>query len=82
VLLALLRPLLATRYPGLPSVYSGLDQLQALLDNERLPSGWWVPESALPASARQAIDAACGQALQELAPIAAITEPRNSLNAF
>ncbi len=82
VLLALLHPLLATRYPGLPAVYSGLDQLQALLDKERRPSGWWVPESALPVSARQAIDAACGQVLQELAPIAAITEPRNSLNAF
>jgi iron uptake system component EfeO len=82
VLLALLHPLLATRYPGLPSVYTGLDRLQALLEKERRPDGWWVPESALPASARQAIDAACGQVLQELAPIAAITEPRNTLNAF
>ena len=51
VLLALLHPLLATRYPGLPSVYSGLDQLQSLLEKERLPNGWWVPESALPVSA-------------------------------
>jgi hypothetical protein len=41
-----------------------------------------VPESALSVSARQAIDAACSQVLQELAPIAAITEPRNTLNAF
>jgi iron uptake system component EfeO len=81
-LLALLRPLLAPRYPGLPSVHSGLDQLQSLLEKERLPNGWWVPESALSVSARQAIDAACGQVLQELAPIAAITEPRNTLNAF
>jgi iron uptake system component EfeO len=82
VLLALLHPLLATRYPGLASVYSGLDQLQALLEKERRPNGWWVPESALSVSARQAIDAACGQVLQELAPIAAITEPRNSVNDF
>jgi iron uptake system component EfeO len=82
VLLALLHPLLAPRYPGLPSVYSGLDQLQSLLEKERLPNGRWVPESALSVSARQAIDAACGQVLQELAPIAAITEPRNTLNAF
>jgi iron uptake system component EfeO len=81
-LLALLHPLLATRYAGLPSVYTGLDQLQALVDKERLPNGWWVPESALSVSARQAIDAACSQVLQELAPIAAITEPRNTLNAF
>jgi iron uptake system component EfeO len=82
VLLALLHPLIAPRYPGLPSVYSGLDQLQALLEKERLPNGWWVPVSALPDAARRAIDAACGQVLQELAPIASITEPRNTAHDF
>ncbi len=82
VLLALLHPLLAPRYPGLPSVYSGLDQLQSLLEKERLANGWWVPVSALPGATRQAIDAACGQVLQELAPIASITEPRNTVNEF
>ena len=82
VLLSLLQPLLKARYSGLPAVYSGLDQLQSLLEKERLPDGWWVPESALPTSTRQAIDAACGQLLQELAPIASITEPRNTLNDF
>jgi iron uptake system component EfeO len=82
VLLNLLQPLLVTRYAGLPSVYAGLSQLQALLEKEKLPDGWWVPVSALPDSARQAIDAACGQVLQELAPIAALTEPRNSINGF
>jgi iron uptake system component EfeO len=82
VLLTLLQPLLAPRYPGLPSVYSGLDQLQTLLEKEKLPNGWWVPVSALPAATRQAIDAACGQVLQELAPIASITEPRNTVNDF
>ena len=82
VLLALLHPLLAPRYPGLPAVYAGLDQLQALLEKEHLRSGWWVPVSALPDSARQAIDAACGQLLQELAPVASITEPRNTAHDF
>ena len=82
VLLALLQPLLAPRLPGLPAVYTSLDQLQALLAKERQPDGWWVAESALTVSQRQAIDAACAQLLQELAPIAAITEPRNTLNAF
>jgi iron uptake system component EfeO len=82
VLLALLRPLIAPRDPALPSVYSGLDQLQALLEKERLPNGWWVSESALPAATGQAIDAACGQVLQELAPIASITEPRNTASDF
>jgi len=82
VLLSLLHPLLAPRYPGLPAVYSGLSQLQALLEKEKLPNGWWVPVSALPTATRQAIDAACGQVLQELAPVASITEPRNTANDF
>jgi iron uptake system component EfeO len=82
VLLALLRPLLAARYQGLPAVYAGLSQLQSLLTKERLPNGWWVPVSALPVAARQAIDAACGQLLRELAPVASITEPRNTVNEF
>jgi iron uptake system component EfeO len=82
VLLALLQPLLTPRYSGLPAVYSGLSQLQSLLEKEKLRSGWWVPVSALPTATRQAIDAACGQVLQELAPIASITEPRNTANAF
>ena len=82
VLLNLLRPLIAPRYPGLAGVYTGLSQLQSLLDQEKLPNGWWVPVSALPAATRQAIDAACGQVLQELAPIASITEPRNTANDF
>jgi iron uptake system component EfeO len=82
VLLALLHPLLAPRYRGLPAVYAGLSQLQSLLEKEQLPNGWWVPVSALPAAARQEIDAACGQLLQELAPVASITEPRNTVNDF
>jgi len=81
-LLALLHPLLAPRDPGLPEVYTGLNQLQSLLEKEELPNGWWVPVSALPQAARQAIDAACGQVLQELAPVASITEPRNTLHDF
>jgi len=77
-LLALLHPLLVTRYPGLPAVYAWLNRLQALLEAQHQPDGTWVPVSQLPASARQDIDAACSQALQELAPIASIAEPRNT----
>jgi iron uptake system component EfeO len=76
-LLSLLRPLLVTRYPGLPAVYAGLNHLQALLAAQHR-GGTWVPVSRLPQSARQAIDAAGGQVLQELAPIASIAEPRNT----
>jgi iron uptake system EfeUOB component EfeO/EfeM len=81
-LLTLLRPLIAPRYPRLPAVYSGLGLLQSLIEKEHLQNGWWVPVSALPASARQAIDAACGAVLESLATIASITEPRNTVSAF
>jgi iron uptake system EfeUOB component EfeO/EfeM len=81
-LLGLLRPLLVPRYPGLPAVYSGLSRLQSLLEKQHLPNGRWVPVSALPTSTRQAINAACGAVLQSLAPIASITEPRNTAHDF
>ncbi len=77
-LLALLHPLLVTRYPGLPGVYTWLNRLQTLLEAEHQPDGTWVPVSQLSQSARQDIDAACSQALAELAPIASIAEPRNT----
>jgi iron uptake system EfeUOB component EfeO/EfeM len=75
-LLTVLHPLVAARYAGLPAVYTWLDRLQSLLNHTKTPNGRWLPASALGESSRQQIDAACGQALEELAPIAAITEPR------
>jgi iron uptake system component EfeO len=81
-LLSLLRPLLVPRYPALPAVYTWLGRLQSLLQKEHPPNGRWVSVSALPAAARQDIDAACGQVLQELAPVASITEPRIMPNDF
>jgi iron uptake system EfeUOB component EfeO/EfeM len=81
-LLTLLHPLIAPRYAGLPAVYSGLGRLQSLLLSEHRPNGSWVPLAALPASAREAVDAAAGAVLQSLAPIASITEPRNTADDF
>jgi iron uptake system component EfeO len=75
-LLSILHPLLVVRYPGLPAVYTWLDRLQELLLQNKKPDGQWVPVSQLSLSSRQHIDSACSQALEELAPIAAITEPR------
>jgi len=77
-LLTILHPLLAPRYAGLPAVDSWLDRLQSLIGKQRRPNGTWVPVSALSTSQRQQIDAACSQALEALAPIAAITEPRRT----
>jgi iron uptake system component EfeO len=75
-LLTILRPLLVPRYPGLPAVYAGLDKLERLLVAEERPGGHWTPVRALGTDRREQIDAAAGQVLQELDPIAAITEPR------
>ena len=75
-LLTILHPLLSVRYPGLPSVYTWLSRLQTLVQAQRKPDGTWTPAGQLSDTSRQAIDAAAGQALQVLAPIAVMTEPR------
>jgi iron uptake system component EfeO len=76
-LLSLLHPLLVPRYPALPETQRWLDRFAALLEKEHRPDGSWVAVGSLPAAAREQINAACSQALQLLAPIADITEPRN-----
>ena len=79
-LLAVLHPLLAPRYPGLPAVYTGLDRLDRLVvRGQSGPAARWTPVQQAGHHQRQQIDAAAGQVLQELAPIAAITEPRRSM---
>jgi iron uptake system component EfeO len=75
-LLTILHPLLVVRYTGLPAVYTWLDRLNSLLNQAKRPNGQWIPVSQLSVSSREQIDAACSQALEELAPIATITEPR------
>jgi iron uptake system component EfeO len=75
-LLRILHPLLTVRYTGLPAVYTWLNRLHKLIDAQRQPDGRWTPVTKLSTYTRELIDAACSQALQELAPIAVITEPR------
>lgn len=75
-LLTVLHPLLVVRYAALPEVYTWLDRLNSLLNQYKTPNGTWIGVSQLSASGREELDAACGQALEELSPIAAITEPR------
>jgi hypothetical protein len=74
-LLSLLRPLLTPRYPGLPAAYEWLGRLRNLLEKQAGPGR---PVTSLPPASREDIVAACDQALEELAPIASITEPRNT----
>jgi iron uptake system component EfeO len=78
-LLKVLHPLLLTRYEGLPQTYAWLDRLQRLIDAARRPGGGWTPVRALQTSQREQIDAAAGQALEDLAPIAAIFEVQKQL---
>jgi iron uptake system component EfeO len=77
-LLSILHPLLVTRYSGLPAVYTWLDRLNSLLNQQKMPNGQWTSLAQLSVSSREGIDSACSQALEELAPIAAITEPRTT----
>jgi iron uptake system component EfeO len=77
-LLSILRPLLVPRYRGLPSAYTWLSRLRTLLLAQQQPDGSWTPVSRLSPQQREQIDAAASQALEELAPIAVITEPRRS----
>jgi iron uptake system component EfeO len=77
-LLTVLHPLLAPRYAGLPAVSTWLDRLQSRLDQAKRPNGGWIPVSALSPSLREQINAAASQSLEELSPIAAITEPRRT----
>ncbi len=76
-LLKILHPILVTRYAGLPAATGWLTRLQRLVDAQD-HGGRWTPVSRLPVLTRQRIDAAASQALQELAPIAVITEPRRT----
>jgi iron uptake system component EfeO len=77
-LLSILHPLLAPRYRGLPAVYTWLNRLRRLLLAQQQPDGTWTPVSKLTVTAREQIDAAASQALEELAPIVVITEPQRS----
>ncbi|MBV9315038.1 MAG: EfeM/EfeO family lipoprotein [Pseudonocardia sp.] len=72
-----LRPLLRTRDPALPEVDAVLAELARTLDTAN-HNGVWIPLQALDHSTRQRINALVGQALELLAPIAVIAEPRQT----
>lgn len=71
--LQMLHPLLVTRDPGLPSLYSWLDRLQSLVGAEQTASGW-TPVAGITAAQRALIDAAAGQSLELLSAIPVIFE--------
>lgn len=70
--LAMLAPMLSTRYQDLSAVYAWLDRLQRLIQARH--TGNWTPVRMLTASQREAIDSAAAQTVQLLAPIAVMFE--------
>jgi iron uptake system component EfeO len=77
-LLTVLDPLLVPRDPELTAAGSWLARLHSLLAAAQPRNGSWTPVANLATAQREQIDAAAGQAVQELAPIAAIFEPRRT----
>ena len=73
---AVLRPLLVTRYPQLSDVDSWSNRLETLLDKQKSPTGAWTPVSGLSQSDRERINGTLSRLTEVLAPIAAICEPR------
>lgn len=70
--LAMLAPMLSTRYQDLSAVYAWLDRLQRLIQARH--TGNWTPVRTLTASQRETIDSAAAQTVQLLAPIAVMFE--------
>jgi iron uptake system component EfeO len=75
--LNVLRPLLRTRYPGLPGVDTWLDRVGSLLAAQD-DGGTWTPLERLSATERQRIDGAVGELLERLAPVATICAVRRT----
>jgi iron uptake system component EfeO len=72
-----LRPLLTSRLPGLPRVDASLDRLQHTLDGFDHGSTW-TPLNQLARSQREQLDAGLGDAVEQLAQVAAVCEPRRT----
>jgi iron uptake system component EfeO len=75
-LLSILTPTLTSRYPALPQVRAALAQLRTLVNAQRTPAGTWTPLNQLTDAQREAINSAADAAVDLLAPIATICEPR------
>jgi len=75
--LGVLRPLLVSRYPGLPGTDAALARLDRLLADQQR-GGTWTPVDRLSVTDRQRLDAAAGDAVERLAPVATICASRRT----
>lgn len=73
---SVLRPLLTSRYPQLSEVDDWTNRLHTLLQAQQHPDGSWTPISQLSTMDRERLNATLSELIEQLAPIAAITEPR------
>jgi iron uptake system EfeUOB component EfeO/EfeM len=75
-LLGILRPLLAPRDPDLLRMDAALTRLHTLADAQHRADGSWTPLAQLTTAQREALNSAAGGAVELLAPVATICEPR------
>lgn len=73
--MSVLRPLLRTRYPGLRDADAWLDRTDRVLAAQD-HDGRWTPPEDLSTADREKVNGAVAGALERLAPIAEICEPR------
>ncbi|MFE6684852.1 imelysin family protein [Streptomyces sp. NPDC057743] len=76
--LARLRPLLASRDPELPGLQAALDRTGRLLDGFHR-GGRWTPLDGLSRPERQRTNAALGDLVERLAPVATLCDPRRTV---
>jgi iron uptake system component EfeO len=73
--LAILQPLLVTRYQDLPALYEWLNRLQQLVDATDTGQGW-TPVSDLSVPQREQLDSAAGETIELLAEIPPMFEAK------
>jgi iron uptake system component EfeO len=73
-----LRSILRTRYPGLGATDRALARLRADVESHRRTDGSWDALDGLDRTAREHLDADLDAALEQLAPVAAICDPRRT----
>jgi len=78
--LSALTGLLASRYPQLADTEAALAASQKLVEGYHRADGSWTPLGALSRAQRQQLDASLDTAVELLAPVAEITEPRKALS--
>jgi iron uptake system component EfeO len=74
--LAPLHDILASRYDRLAETQQALADAHAIVEAQRSADGTWTPLDALERPVRERIDAALDRAVELLAPVAAICDPR------